>query len=135
MIALYVLDISFTMFGQPAKYWDGERSAVIEANPLAHRLLQEGPGWFAGLAVIWGTFLGCLVMLWPSRIAVGMAIFTTVAHAVGSASWFVRLGDIGWALAAIYLVAASQACRYCWRRYARGPVDQGSSGTTSPSSF
>lgn len=40
---LALLDIAATLLGQPPGYWQGDRSAVLDANPLVRMALGYSP--------------------------------------------------------------------------------------------
>ena len=110
-------DVTLTLAGQPPEYWAGDRGAAIEGNPLAYPLVASGPCAFALLAAIWAGLLGAMVVGWSYPWVRGFAIAMALGHAVGGSTWIANLGGVwGWGLAIIYLFAAAEVSRWCWRR-------------------
>ncbi len=91
----YAFDITMTLAGQPAAYWQGNYQSAIEANPLAAFLLHLGPMVFLGLAILWICAITMLVVSWRSWVTNWLAIGLTVGHALGGSSWFLRIGPWG----------------------------------------
>ena len=117
---LFGLDVTFTLIGQPASYWAGDRRTANEANPFAYELLVLHPGLFVGLALAWTALLGAVIVRRTHRPSTALAMIVAIAHALGGSSWLLRSGDWGLALAGGYLVLASQFCFWCWRRGSGG---------------
>ena len=114
--SLFGLDATFTLIGQPDSYWAGDRRTANEANPIARHLLVADPWLFGALAVAWAAILGFVVILWEHPLSTALGMLLAFAHALGGASWLLRSGDWGLALAGGYLVLASQFCFACWRK-------------------
>ena len=108
------LDVTFTLIGQPASYWAGDRPTANEANPIAYWLLAANPWLFAASAAVWAVLLGVVITLWNSRLTNALAMVVAVAHAFGGSSWLLHTGDWGLAFAGGYLVLAAQFCFWCW---------------------
>ena len=113
-IVLFALDVAFTLAGQPAQYWAGDRAAANEANPLAHVLLANSPWLFAGMASAWSIVLAVVLGRWTSRNSDRLAQFIAVAHALGGGSWLWLGGPLGPGLAAGYLIVAASFCLRAW---------------------
>ncbi len=114
--ALFALDVTFTLIGQPNSYWAGDRRSANEANPIAYELLVVDALLFVGLALAWTALLGAVIVRWTHRLSAALAMLVAVAHALGGSSWLLRSGEWGIALAGGYLVLASQFCFWCWRK-------------------
>ena len=51
MLVVYAADISLTLVGQPAAYWEGDYSLAQEGNPLVHPFLARSPWVFVAATV------------------------------------------------------------------------------------
>jgi len=111
---LFASDVTFTLYGQPTAYWAGDTAAANEANPLAYHLLAASPWLFCGMAALWLAVLGVVIVKWTSRWSNAVAMGIAFAHALGGASWLLRSGDWGLAIAGVYLVFAAQFSFWCW---------------------
>ena len=125
---LLAADIVLTLVGQPREYWAGDYGTAVEANPIAFPFLLRSPWLFVAATVIWGLFVGTLVLAWRHPTSAWVAVLVAVGHAIGGSSWLVRWGPCGWGVAIGYLAVASQVSRSCWRR--SGWLTE---GATSPS--
>ena len=111
---LFALDVLFTLAGQPADYWAGNRAAANEANPLAHLLLARSPWLFTALAAAWLIVFTTVIGRWTGRGSDRLAQFIAIAHALGGSSWLWLSGSLGPGLAAGYLVVAASLCTRSW---------------------
>ena len=89
-VLLAVLDGSVTLIGQPAAYWAGDHSRVLEGTPGFRILLTYGPAaYIAGLAVWVLAFVG-MILLVPSTLALAVCLMFTLGHTIGAFSWINR---------------------------------------------
>ena len=116
---LYLGDVTLTLCGQSADYWNGEYASVVEYNPLAHRFLAGGPAEFLAFAAIWILCQSALFLCWRHPISTWLAVVITIAHAFGGASWFLRMGSYGWFGALVYLLICSEIAGWFWTRYGK----------------
>jgi hypothetical protein len=107
-------DVAATFLGQGPRYWSGGYRSAQEMNPLAGPLLALHPAAFAGAAVGWAAAVATLLVRWRSPLAVATAFAVTFGHALGVASWLVTLGPVGYAGAAVWLVAISRVTGLSW---------------------
>lgn len=114
-VVLILADAGLTLTSQPAGYWAGDRAAADEVNPLARPLLERGPWPFGAAAVGWAGLVAAVVTRWRHPAAGWLAVGVAAAHAVGGASWLVRMGPWGLPLAVAYLAAAARLAAGCWR--------------------
>lgn len=115
-LLLCAFDLTITLAGQPAEYWQGDYAVGLEGNPVARPLLLTGPGTFiigiAGYALVF-----CLVLVfWRHPFAVVLAFVLTLSHAVCAGTWLMRLGVAGFVLAVLLLVASERLLDWTWRR-------------------
>jgi hypothetical protein len=110
-----VLDATLTLIGQPEAYWTGDRLAAREANPLGLWLLHLDPlAFVAGVGVALGVYALLLVRA-PVNLARVIAFVILFLHAVGAATWLVRLGVSGYVLAVLLLLVASRVLVFGWQ--------------------
>ncbi len=89
-VLLAVLDGSVTLIGQPAAYWAGDHSWVLEGTPGFRILLTHGPAaYIAGLTVWVLAFVGMILVL-PSTVALAVCLMFTLGHTIGAFSWINR---------------------------------------------
>lgn len=89
-LLLAVLDGSVTLVGQPAAYWAGDHSRVLEGTPGFRILLTHSPvAFIAGLTVWVLAFVG-LILLLPTTLALAVCLLFTLGHTIGAFSWINR---------------------------------------------
>ena len=89
-VLLAALDGSVTLAGQPAAYWEGDHSRVLEGTPGFRILLTHGPdAYIAGLMVWVLAFVGMILLL-PSTPALAVCLMFTLGHTIGAFSWINR---------------------------------------------
>ncbi|MGL4419096.1 MAG: hypothetical protein ACRCZF_00395 [Gemmataceae bacterium] len=114
-VVLFAADVGLTLTGQPPAYWAGDFSTAIEANPIAYPILANSPWLFIGLATLWLILVSIIVVRWNHVLSGWMAVFVAFAHAIGGASWLVKLGPWGLFAAIVYIAGAAQLANWCWR--------------------
>jgi hypothetical protein len=110
------VDAAVTLVGQSSAYWSGERGEAYEANPLGLCLLWLHPLAFAGGAAASLLLYVLLIERLPQNLARLASFVILFLHALGAATWFVRLGLIGYAVAAGWLLIASWLLGWSWRK-------------------
>ena len=90
LIFVMVLDLCFTLLGQPENYW-WDYTNSVDDNPIAKKVLTLGPIYFT-LAYIW---YSCSVIVISSVLPKSLKnisiIFLFIAHALGAHSWLSTL--------------------------------------------
>ena len=119
---LYAADITMTLVGQSAAYWDGHYAQASEENPIAHPLLAIHPWLFACAAGAWAVIFGLVVVLWRHCLSDWLAILLAFGHAVGGSTWIARHGSGGWVMAITYLIGAAWLTGKSWRRAGLGQM-------------
>lgn len=85
-----ILDLTFTLVGQPAYYWQ-DYELFSEGSPLGPLLLSYHPGYFILFFVFYLPFVLLLAtnLKKPFNIIVAISFF--LGHTWGSASWLPRI--------------------------------------------
>ncbi len=89
-VLLAMLDGSVTLIGQPAAYWAGDHSRVLEGTPGFRILLTYGPAAFVAGHMVWQLAFVCMILLLPSRLALAVCLMFTLGHTIGAFSWLNR---------------------------------------------
>lgn len=130
-VLLAVLDGSVTLIGQPAAYWAGDYSRVLEGTPGFRILLSHGPvSYIAGLAVWVLAFVGMILLL-PSTPALAVCLMFTLGHTIGAFSWINRL-PLGRELPVVINAIAAVGLALGIRWWARSPQDDTPLGARLP---
>ena len=74
-ILFCVLDFSLTLVFQPAEYWQGYRTRIIEGSPTFHYLLSIYPAAFMVGVLAWIAIFVALLLLLPDT----PALITSIA--------------------------------------------------------
>ncbi|MFH1456810.1 MAG: hypothetical protein ABIF17_01700 [Patescibacteria group bacterium] len=90
VILVMILDLTFTLIGQPAHYWQNY-SFLNEASPLGILLLSLHPGFFIVFFVFYLLFVFFLIvnLKRPLNIIVALSFF--LGHVWGSSTWVPNL--------------------------------------------
>lgn len=102
-------DVALTLFGQPAAYWAGERSAVLELNPAARWMLLRHPMVFVVAGSVSSLVVAAVVLRASPPLAWGVSLVVTIGHSIAAAAWLARMGPLGWAGAVVILLAVRAA--------------------------
>jgi hypothetical protein len=86
-LAMALLDLGLTLWGQPAPYWEGDFRATREGNPLVEAALRVHPLAVVAAAVAYILFFTGLIVLLPRFAAVSVALAIAQAHAFGAGTW------------------------------------------------
>jgi len=86
-VLLAVLDGSVTLIGQPAAYWAGDHSRVLEGTPGFRILLTYGPAAFIAGHLVWELAFVGMILLLPSTPALAICLMFTLGHTIGAFSW------------------------------------------------
>lgn len=133
-VLLAVLDGSVTLIGQPAAYWAGDYSRVLEGTPGFRILLTYGPAaYIAGLTVWVLAFVGMILLL-PSRLALAVCLMFTLGHAIGAFSWINRFPR-GRELPIVINAAAALGLAFGIHWWARSPEGDTPLGASLPNAI
>ena len=86
-LSLFLIDISLTLWGQPADYWAGSFHAAREESPEVRRVMQIHPNLLYLMIAVWTGVVVALVMLLPHLLAEHFSAAVTIGHTIGAASW------------------------------------------------
>jgi hypothetical protein len=89
-VLLAALDGSVTLAGQPADYWTGDHSRVLEGTPGFRWLLTHGPAAYIAGLMFWVLAFVGLILLLPSTPALAVCLMFTLGHTMGAFSWINR---------------------------------------------
>ena len=117
-LALYLCDATITLLHQTPGYWAGRFDEVREGNPFFREMLVRHPAIFLAFIVAWGVAFSVILLRWRHPLAKVMAFLLTLGHAVGTGSWLIGHGAIGWAAALALLVASERLLEWSWRKSA-----------------
>jgi hypothetical protein len=82
-----LVDLFFTVIGQPREYWQGNLLSAKEGNPLIKILMINGTSNIFFFVLIWiFTFLSIGYLL-PNNLLRVFSLFILVAHTFGAAGW------------------------------------------------
>jgi hypothetical protein len=87
-------DISATLWGQPAEYWDSGFDYVYEVNPIGFYLLGIHPAAFVASALAYLFIFAVAIFILPERWAFLVSLALLIAHASGTNSWLLILGSL-----------------------------------------
>lgn len=124
-IALFGLDITLTLRGQPAAYWNGDFSQAIEGSPEVRRVMQIHPMLLYAMIIAWICVIAGLVFILPKALAEWFALTVLLGHSIAACSWFPR--HFGWQFnyqlqMGLAMLAAAGWCA-CHRRFVRSSCE------------
>lgn len=86
-ILLFLVDISLTLWGQPADYWAGNYAAAIEGSPEVRRVMQIHPALLFAMIAVWMGVIVLLVQSLPRLPAELFSVSTVIAHTACASHW------------------------------------------------
>lgn len=86
-LLLFLVDISLTLWGQPADYWTGNYAAAREGSPEVRRVMQIHPALLFAMIAVWMGVIVLLVQLRPRLLAELFSVATVIAHTACAAQW------------------------------------------------
>ena len=86
-LLLFLVDISLTLWGQPADYWTGNYAAAREGSPEVRRVMQIHPALLFAMIAVWMAVIVLLVQLLPRLPAELFSVSTVIAHTACSSHW------------------------------------------------
>jgi hypothetical protein len=113
---LCICDVSLTLAGQPAEYWNKSYSITDEANVLAANALRHGPVAFAGFAAVWFVMIAQMTYFLRDSSAMSLAYAFVLGHTVGCAFWLARYDPFGWILSIGFITISAEFTGRCIRK-------------------
>lgn len=98
---LSLIDLAVTLYFQPEDYWRGNRSVVIEGNPIARWAFSAHPLMIVPGFVGWYALVIPLIFKTPAWIGLRVHVFLVLGHGVTISGWLLRYGGIPWGLLAL----------------------------------
>jgi hypothetical protein len=83
----FAVDVTCTLWGQSADYWQGNRAIVNESTWVGFRLLQAHPLIFAAASMLYAIGFSLLIRFLPRPLALWLSFGFFVAHTSGVNSW------------------------------------------------
>ncbi len=83
----FLLDLSFTLHGQPAEYWAGHYTQTTEGAPFYRMLYQWHPVGAIFGHLVWAGLIGGLLILLPEVLAIVLSIAVVFGHTAGAYTW------------------------------------------------
>ena len=105
-IVLSLIDGAVTLHYQPPGYWSGDRSQLIEANPLVWIPLRLHPALLIPGCIGWYALFYFLIFYPPAWIGLRCHVAWVFAHLVAIAGWLLRFHPHGLALTTLLLFIA-----------------------------
>lgn len=93
-------DLTVTLLFQPESYWEGDRSTVVEGNPIARWALSIHPLCLIPGFLGWYAVVFPLIFKSPAWMGLRVHVFLVLGHLVMICGWLVRYGEFGtgWAI-------------------------------------
>ncbi|WP_226895515.1 hypothetical protein [Luteolibacter marinus] len=106
-VMLSVIDFSVTLSFQPPEYWDGDRAALVEANPIARWVLMAHPLLIVPAMLAWYALVFPLVFQTPARIGLRVIAAHLLAYPISISGWLVRMCKDGWGWVALLVISVA----------------------------
>jgi hypothetical protein len=128
-ILFCVLDFTLTLVYQPAEYWQGDPTRIIEGSPTFHQLLSIAPAAFIVGVLVWIALFVALLILLPDTPALVTSIAIVFGHTAGTAAWLRGRYPFDYQLLVSLFVLAAVAVglgvRWGWQAAPRTPLHLG----------
>lgn len=109
-VVLSLIDMVVTLYYQPPGYWNGDRSQLLEANPLVWIALRIHPALLIPGCLGWYPMFFLLMFRTPAWVGLRCHVLWVVAHLIAIAGWLLRCHEHGFALtASLYSIAMPTA--------------------------
>jgi hypothetical protein len=124
-----VLDFTLTLVWQPAEYWHGDRTCIIEGSPTFHQLLTISPAVFVVGVLVWMALFVSLLLLLPDTPALLTSVAISFGHTAGTAAWLRGRFSFDYQLLVglfvLSAVSIGLRIRWGWQAAPREPVRLG----------
>ncbi len=98
---LSLIDMTVTLYYQPPAYWSGDRSHLVEANPLVWMALRLHPALLIPGCIGWYVLFFFLIFHPPAWIGLRCHVAWVGAHLIAIAGWLLRHHPHGLVLASL----------------------------------
>lgn len=98
LIAPFLLslgDFGLTLHFQPEPYWNGDRSVVVEANPVVRSAMSIHPLLLIPGFVGWYALVFPLIFKTPAWFGLRVHVFLVLGHLVMISGWLLRKAEDG----------------------------------------
>lgn len=92
---LSLVDFTVTLWFQPQAYWEGDRSAVLESNPIARWCFLIHPLMIIPGMVCWYLFVIPIILKTPAWIGLRLHVFLVFSHLIATSGWLIRKHESG----------------------------------------
>jgi hypothetical protein len=103
---LSLIDFSVTLCFQPSAYWEGDRSAVVESNPIARWCFLIHPLMILPGMIAWYLLIIPVILRTPSWIGLRIHVFLVFSHLIATSGWLIRKHEAGFLFTIILWVLA-----------------------------
>ena len=99
---LSLLDLAVTLSFQPAVYWEGDRSAVVEGNPIARWAFMIHPLMIVPGFIAWYALVIPLIFKAPAWFGLRVQVFLVLGHLTMISGWLIRNSEKGAILSLVF---------------------------------
>jgi hypothetical protein len=86
-VPFWALDVTVTLVGQHAGYWQGYYWEATEGSPTFFQLLTIHPLAFVAGSIAWLAVFAALIVLLPDTLALMLSLAVAFAHTAGALTW------------------------------------------------
>lgn len=103
---LSLIDFTVTLWFQPSAYWEGDRSTVVESNPIARGCFLIHPLMIIPGMIAWYLLVIPLILKTPAWIGLRLHVFLVFSHLIATSGWLIRKHETGYLFTVILWVLA-----------------------------
>ena len=92
---LSLVDFTVTLWFQSPAYWEGDRSAVVESNPIARWCFVINPLMIIPGMVGWYLLVIPMILKTPAWVGLRLHVFLVFSHLIATSGWLIRKHDFG----------------------------------------
>ena len=101
---LSLADLAVTLTFQPEAYWQGDRSVVVEGNPIARYAMMIHPLLLLPGFLAWYALVIPLMLKTPAWFGLRVHLFLVSGHLIMVSGWLIRNAEDGWLWAALVIL-------------------------------
>lgn len=103
---LSLIDLTVTLVFQPEAYWQGDRSVVVEANPIARWAFLIHPFMIIPGLIGWYAIVIPVIFKSPAWLGLRVHVFLVLGHLITISGWLTRNSESGTLLTTmVWLIA------------------------------